>query len=141
MVRTSSSTAGPTPRALVDFSQVGVRPGANRESPDLPKALWRSGSKHPCCTASCIIEEDRKRGAGQVPQTAAGHRRSADGRHEVAATYSGAGKMFPAAGREERSRDETRGRHLQPFMEARRSDGRQARARQLVLATVKGDVH
>jgi 5-methyltetrahydrofolate--homocysteine methyltransferase len=67
----------------------------------------------------------------------------ADGRHEDRRRPLRRRQDVPAAGREERPRDEAAVAYLEPFMEAEKAakaDGAPRRA-SIVLATVKGDVH
>ena len=81
-------------------------------------------------------------GAAEVRPAARGHRRAADGRHERGRRPVRLGQDVPAAGGEERARDEE-GRRLPDAVPGGGEAGerRAGRGARSCMATVKGDVH
>ena len=97
-----------------------------------------------------FIEAGRRGSAAEVRAAARHHRRAADGRHEGRRRSVRRRQDVPAAGRQERARDEDGGRlsravhggreaSAQRWPRAARPSAR--RKGKIVLATVKGDVH
>ena len=116
-------------------ARAATSPGARRRS--------SSASRTRSCTASSTSSRpDTEEARQKLGAPAARDRRSADGRHEGRRRPVRRRQDVPAAGGEERARDEERGRLPEPFMEA--ESGRRARSAskgRIVMATVKGDVH
>ena len=109
---------------------------------------WREGSVDERLAHALVhgivdfIEQDVEEARLRARPPARRHRRAADGRHAHRRRAVRRRQDVPAAGRQERPRDEARGR-LPPAVHGRgvaRSSGR-ARRPKIVLATVKGDVH
>jgi len=124
-------------------------------SPRRSRAQARSGRKtslarrhhrgaprlRPCCTERSSHRGRRRRRSAEVQEGTARHRGPLMDGMKVVATCS-APARFPSPGCQERARHEACGRVPRALHAGReRGLGRSERARKLVLATVKGDVH
>ena len=135
---------------LVQFAETVKGAGKKREE----DVAWRERrpSRSGCARARArhrrVHRAGHRGGAAEVPAAARHHRRAADGRHEDRRRPVRLRQDVPAAGREERPRDEeggglpraVHGRRTRPT--ARRRIRRPAARRAASsMATVKGDVH
>ena len=132
---------------LVEFAEHASRAAGKKREADLGLARRTgasSGSRTRWCTASSTSSRRTSRRRGRSTQRPLDdHRRAADGRHEDRRRPVRRRQDVPAAGGQERARDEeARSPTSLPFMEAGEAEnGGAARRARCVLATVKGDVH
>ena len=128
---------------LVEFAEPVKRQGARSAS---STSAWREAPVEERLSHALVhgivdfIEDDTEEARQQLRAPARRDRGPADGRHEGRRRPVRRGQDVPAAGREERARDEEGGRLPEPFMEAEKADQRR-RPGKIVMATVKGDVH
>ena len=147
--RTCSSTAGPTPPS--GWSQfAGDRQGRGAKRQDADRRVARghrsrSASRTRSCTASSTSSRrtSRRRGSSYGRPLAVIEGPLMDGMKIVGDLF-GAGQDVPAAGRQERARDEEGGRvpgAVHGGGEARPRRRRADAGARSCMATVKGDVH
>jgi 5-methyltetrahydrofolate--homocysteine methyltransferase len=107
----------------------GLAQGAGRGAP-----LPRAGQRH------CRLHRGRHRGSAPKIGRSIRHRRAAHGGDERRRRSLRFGQNVPAAGGQERARDEKAVAYLMPLHGGRKNRGLKPQGR-IVMATVKGDVH
>ena len=135
---------------MVEFAATVKGAGTKREQDVRVARRDRRGAAVPRAGArrAGLHRAGRRRGAAEVPAAARHHRRPADGRDEGRRRSLRRRQDVPAAGGQERARDEAGGGLSRAIHagRARGADGRRRRGRsvvkgRIVIATVKGDVH
>ena len=130
---------------LVEYAgRVQRRGDAARGRPLVARGARREAARARARARHRRLHRGGHRGGAAARRPAARRDRgAADGRHAGGRRPLRRGEDVPAAGREERARDEARGRLPRAVHGGRagRRAARRARAGKAVLATVKGDVH